>query len=252
MYNFNFIILTFLLQFLLYINDSILSPLSYKKKSLTAAFAALLLVGCGNEDSDTVSQNDRDLGVESQILKAVAGEQTDECSVHATWTGDIEGSVDWVPEKSPIVTGFSIDYKSFKIETRRFDLTANFETPFEKGKTGTFSGKATYFYVTDAPYVGPQEMGKLNIYFPMDGDRVARGVQVTLEITQWQDAKISGSVSAGPFTGVANGPQAPRDGDGPNSPLKPITVSGSAQFQASGKITNALFGRTECHNPYAR
>ncbi len=154
------------------------------KVSFMGAFAALLLVGCGNEDSDTVSQNDRDLGVESQILKAVAGEQTDECWVQASWTGDIEGSVDWVPEKMPSVTGFSISYKSFMIETGLFRLDAKFETPFEDGKTGTFEGKATYFYVTDAPYEGPQGRdGKINIYFPVYGDRVSMGVPVTLEIT---------------------------------------------------------------------
>lgn len=223
------------------------------KKTLTAAFAALLLVGCGNEDSETVSQNDRDLGVESQILKAVAGEQTDECSVHATWTGDIEGSIDWVPEKLPSVTGFSISYKSFMIETNRFDLYAKFETPFEVGKTGTFEGKATSFYVTDAPYEGlPAIDVKVDIYFPIDGNLVAMGVPVTLEITQWQATRIIGSVSAGPFTGYAGGPQAPRDGDGPNSTLKRITVYGSAQFQASGKITSPLYGRTDCHKPYIR
>jgi len=107
--------------------------------------------------------------------------------------------------------------------------------------------------VTDAPYEGPQGRdGKINIYFPMDGDRVSMGVPVTLEITQWQATRISGSVSAGPFTGVAGGPQAPRDGDGPNSPLKPITVNGAAQFQASGEITSPMTGDTWCHNPYTR
>ena len=222
------------------------------KISLITAFTAIALAGCGSEGAGAVAQDEGDSGIESQILDAVTGAQTDSCSVQATWTGDIEGSVDWVPEKAPIVTGFSISYKSFKIETRRFTLTANFETPFENGKAGTFEGKATYFYVTDAPYVGPQEMGKVNIYFPMDGDRVARGVPVTLEITDWQATRISGSVSAGPFTGAAGGPDAPRDGGGPNSPLKPITVNGSAQFQASGKITNPISGRTECHNPYIR
>lgn len=217
------------------------------KKTLTAAFTALLLVGCGNEDSDTVSQDDGDVGVESQILKAVAGGGTEECSVQASWTGDIEGSVDWAPEKSPISGGFTIDGKSFEIETRRFDLTATFETPFEQGKTGTFEGKVTYFYVTDAPYIGPVEMGKVNISFD---NQHARGNHVTLVITEWQPTSISGTVSAGPFTGVAGGPLAPKDGDGPTSPLKPITVSGSAQFHAAGEITSRMTGQTRCHNPY--
>ena len=221
------------------------------KKALTAAFAALLLVGCGNEGSDSVSQNNSVVEAESQILKAVAGEQTDECSVQATWTGDFEGSVDWVPEKAPLYLGFRFKYKELIIELGRFNLTAEFEAPFVAGQTGTFNGKAKSFYVTDAPYAGPQgNEGKATIGFPMN-DQVVRGVQVTLEINEWQDTSIRGSVSAGPFTGVANGPQAPRDGDGPASPLKPITVSGSAQFQASGEITSPLWG-TVCHKPHAR
>ena len=221
------------------------------KKTLTAAFAALLLVGCGNEDSGTMSQNDGDVGVQSQILKAVAGAETDECSVQATWTGDFEGSVDWVPEKAPQYLGFRFKDKELIIELGIFNLTAEFEAPFVAGQTGTFNGKAKSFYVTNAPYAGPQgNERKATIGFP-GNDQVARGVQVTLEINEWQDTSIRGSVSAGPFTGVANGPQAPRDGDGPVSPLKPITVNGSAQFQASGEITSPLWG-TVCHKPYIR
>jgi len=105
----------------------------------------------------------------------------------------------------------------------------------------------TYFYITDAPYDGPVEMGKVNISFD---NQNARGNHVTLVITEWQPTSISGTVSAGPFTGVAGGPQAPRDGDGPVSPLKPITVSASAQFHAAGEITNRMTGDTRCHNPY--
>ncbi len=217
------------------------------KIAFLIAVATLMLYGCGNEGSDTESQNDNSKEIESQIVEAVAGAGTEECSVQASWTGDIEGSVDWAPEKSPISGGFKIGYKSFEIETRRFDLTATFETPFEQGKTGTFEGKATYFYITDAPYEGPVEMGKVNISF--DNEH-ARGNHVTLVITEWQPTSISGTVSAGPFTGVAGGPLAPKDGDGPTSPLKPITVSGSAQFHAAGEITNRMTGDTRCHNPY--
>ncbi len=104
-----------------------------------------MLYGCGNEGSDTVSQNDNSKEIESQIIEAVAGAGTEECSVQASWTSDIEGSVDWTPEKSLISGGFTIDGKSFEIETRRFNLTATFETPFERGKTGTFEGKVTDF-----------------------------------------------------------------------------------------------------------
>jgi hypothetical protein len=189
-------------------------------------------------------------------IVADAGVGGDECSVQATWTGDFEGSINWMPEIAPSATGFTIEHKRFNIETGRFNLTVDFETPFEKGKTGTFAGKAKDFYVTDAPYEGPQGAGgKVNIYFPMDGNRVARGVPVTLEISEWQATRISGSVSAGPFTGVAGGPQAPRDG-GPTGPLKPITVSGSAQFHAardfSGDTIDNMVGRTSCHQPYIR
>ena len=105
----------------------------------------------------------------------------------------------------------------------------------------------TYFYVTDAPYEGPVEMGKVNISF---NNRNARGNRVTLVNTEWQPTSISGTVSAGPFTGVAGGSLAPKEGDGPASPLKPITVSASAQFHAAGKITSRMTGQTRCHNPF--
>jgi hypothetical protein len=230
------------------------------KKTLTAAFAALLLVGCGNEDSDSVSQEDVhlgvDLGVESQIIASVSAAETDECSVQATWTGDFEGSVDWVPDKAPGYSGFTIENRTFSVETGIFNLTADFETPIEMGSTGTFDGEATYFYVTDASYEGRMSVEETaTIGFPMHHDQVARGVPVTLEISEWQDTRISGSVKAGPFTGVATGPQAPRDG-GPDGPLKPITVSGSAHFLAardfSGDTIDNLVGRRKCHQPYVR
>jgi hypothetical protein len=213
------------------------------KTTLCAAFSVVALFACENENSATASQNDNASGIESRIIEVVSSEDTDLCSVQASWSGDFEGSVDWVPEKSPSAVGFNLGYKSFKIETTRFNLDAIFETPLETGKTGSFEGKATHFYVTDAPYTGPQEMGKVNISFDNEN---AMGNQVTLEISEWTANRISGSVSAGPFTGVAGGPLAPRDGDGPNSPLKPITVNGSARFQAVGEITSRITGETLC------
>jgi len=244
------------------------------KTAFLSAFGVFLLTGCGNgepggqptsgeEGVATSPAQPADPGAsvaDAAILASNAnpndgnnaGDGGVMCSVQATWTGDFEGSVDWVPEMMPSASGFTIKYKSFSIETGLFNLTVDFETPLETGVAGTFEGKANYFYVTDAPYEGPQWTdGKVNIYFPMDGDRVARGVPVTLEITEWQPTSIQGSVSTGPFTGVAGGSEAPRDG-GADGPLKPITVSGSADFQASGKITNALYGMTQCHKPYIR
>ncbi len=45
-------------------------------------------------------------------------------------------------------------------------------------------------------------MGKINISF---NNQHARGNRVTLVITEWQPTSISGTVSVGPFTGVAGG-----------------------------------------------
>jgi hypothetical protein len=248
------------------------------KTAFLSAFGVFLLTGCGNGEPGGQPASGEDGVATSQAQPADpgasvadaakfasnanpndgndAGDGDEKCSVQATWTGDFEGSIDWMPEVMPGASGFTIEGKSFSIQTGRFNLDVDFESPFENGKTGTFAGKANYFYVTDAPYEGPQGAdGKVNIYFPMDGDRVARGVPVTLEITEWQATRISGSISAGPFTGVAGGPQAPRDG-GPGGPLKPITVSGSAQFHAardfSGDTIDNLVGRTRCHQPYVR
>jgi predicted small lipoprotein YifL len=245
------------------------------KRAMSSVLVLILLTGCGEkgpasqsaapgteetastmqtEDatappvaSGTVSTDDSGSDVPGGATK------TDEdCSVQASWTGDFEGTVDWVPELAPGYSGFTVEYKKFTIELGRFNLTAEFEAPFVAGDTGTFNGKASYFYVTDAPYAGRMGVeGKASIGFPMHHDRVARGVPVTLEITQWRETQISGSVSAGPFTGVASGPEAPRVG-GPSGPLEDLTVSGSAQFQASGDISNALMGRTMCHKPYLR
>lgn len=175
-----------------------------------------------------------------------------ECSVEAAWTGDFEGSADWVPDKAQGYAGFVFEGQQFQIETGRFNLTASFETTFGAGTTGIFNGEASSFYVTDAPYEGRLGIeGTAKIGFPMH-DEVARGVPVSLEITEWGETTITGSVNAGPFTGVAAGPEAPREG-GANGPLKPLTVNGSAEFHVerdfSGDAIDNMVGRRKCHKP---
>lgn len=85
--------------------------------------------------------------------------------------------------------------------------------------------------------------------FPLDTvSGFFNGVPVTLTISEWDFSRISGKIEAGPLTGMAFGPEAPRTG-GPTSPLKTLTVTTRADFRASGDIGPKLSVQALCHLP---
>jgi hypothetical protein len=183
---------------------------------------------------------------------SAAANPDESCSIAAEWSGDFSGKVEWEPEIAPGFAGFTVSYTSFSIESGLFNLSAEFEQPFVTGQTGTFTGKATDFHVNNARYEGRMgNEGNVTIFFPMNSNLASNEAPVTLQISEWEENSIAGLVTAGPFRGTAGGEETPREG-GPSGPPKTLVVNGSAQFQATGEITNSLLERTQCHQPYNR
>ncbi len=171
------------------------------------------------------------------------------CRVQASWQGGgIGGTVNWDPDVHSGYAGFSIAGHEVVIETGQFSLEAEFDRLIEPQSYGTYSGRATYFAVIDAPYDGG---GGYTHYFPRAQREFRNDIPVQLNITLWNADEIAGSISAGPFEGNAEGPGAPKEkhSEGVLAP-KWISVSASATFSASGNITHPYDSSvTRCHAP---
>ena len=169
---------------------------------------------------------------------AADGAVQNDCMVDATWSGDLNGSLSWTPALDPKYEGFRIRDNEFALSTGWYNITARFDA-LPVRQAGTYQGTLTYLYA------GVEQ----RYSFPLDtGPGLFNGVPVTLTISEWDFSRISGKIEAGPMTGTASGPDAPRTG-GTTSPLKTLTVTTTADFRASGDIGPMMGASAQCHAP---